>query len=103
MYQLQVANTIDDFDSWRKAFDKFERVRADGGVRSYRVTRSVDDPTQVYVELDFDDLGHAQQYLPVLQKIWATPQSHSVLRGHGEPQIRETVVSRIIEVETAAS
>ena len=33
---LHIENTVHDFDTWKAAFDKFERFRADHGVRSYR-------------------------------------------------------------------
>ena len=41
---LQIRNTVRDFEAWKAAFDKFERFRADHGVRSYRVLRGPTTP-----------------------------------------------------------
>ena len=73
MTTLHIENTLHDFDSWKTAFDKYDRVRADNGVRSYRIRRRPDDPQQIVIDLEFDDRAAAEAYTDVLAKIWSTP------------------------------
>ncbi|HSV41321.1 MAG TPA: hypothetical protein VLI04_21340 [Nocardioidaceae bacterium] len=94
MTTLHIENTVKDFDSWKAAFDKFERFRQDHGVRSYRVSRYVGDDQAVNVDLDFDSVEDATAFRTELEKIWRTPQSQEQLIEHGTPQLLEVVVSR---------
>ena len=89
MYTLHIENTIDEFSAWKSAFDKFENARAERGVAAYRVTRSVLDPTQVYIDLEFAERGQAEEFVPFLEKIWRTPQARGVSKWHAAPQVRE--------------
>ncbi len=41
MTTVHIENTVQDFDTWKANFDKYERFRAEQGVQSYRVSRSV--------------------------------------------------------------
>ena len=41
MTTVHIENTVQDFDAWKTNFDKYERFRAEHGVQSYRVSRSV--------------------------------------------------------------
>lgn len=91
---LHIENTVRDFDEWKAVFDKFERFRADHGVRSYRLTRSAAEPSQVTVDLDFDTADEAVAFGGELKKIWRTPQSMSMLIDHNEPALLELVVDR---------
>jgi hypothetical protein len=44
MTTVHIENTVRDFGTWRANFDKYERFRAEQGVQSYRVSRSVTEP-----------------------------------------------------------
>ena len=74
---LQIRNTVHDYDSWKAAFDKFERFRADHGVRSYRVLRRADDDRDVQVILDFDSAEAAVEFRGHLEQIW----QHAAVTG----------------------
>lgn len=91
---LHIENTVHDFAAWKQAFDKFDRFRADNGVRSYRVTQSTDDPHEVVVDLDFDSKGAAEAFSQLLLKVWQTPQSQQQLVTHSEPRILTLAESR---------
>jgi hypothetical protein len=91
MTTLHIDNTVHDYDSWKAAFDKFERFRADHGVRSYRVLRRVDDAHDVQVILDFDSHDAAVEFRGRIEQIWRTPQSQAQLAGHDEPVVLEEV------------
>jgi hypothetical protein len=96
MTTLHIENTLRDYDSWKSVFDKFDRVRADNGVRSYRLLRRTDDPQQIVIDLDFDDRAAAEAFAEVLTKIWTTPQSQAELVSHGEPRVLEVVEERVL-------
>ena len=96
MTTLHIENTVHDFDAWKTVFDKFDRVRADNGVRSYKIHRRADDPQQVVIDLEFDDRAAADAFGGILAKIWATPQSRDQLVAHGEPQVLEVVEDRVL-------
>ena len=94
MTTLHIENTVHDFDSWKAAFDKFDRFRADQGVRSYRVTRDIGDPQKVTVDLDFDSPAEASAFRVALERIWQTPQSKEHLVSHSEPLLMDLVEAR---------
>lgn len=50
MVTVHVENEVHDYDTWRASFDKFEAFRAEQGVRSYRIARSVAEPNRVHVD-----------------------------------------------------
>lgn len=91
MATLHIENTVNDYDQWKLAFDRYSRMRAEHGVRSYRVSRRTDDPNQVTVDLEFDTVDAAGRYREVLFKIWGTPLSKAQLAAHGAPTILEVV------------
>ncbi|GAA4096341.1 hypothetical protein GCM10023066_38440 [Nocardioides kongjuensis] len=96
MITLSVDNTVHDFDTWFEVFNRYEDFRRGSGVRSYRVVRAADDPRQVRVDLDFDDLATATAFRGALAKIWATPASRDQLAGHREPVVLDLVVQRTL-------
>ena len=81
---LHLENTVHDFTEWKAVFDKFERFRADRKVRAYRVSRGVDEPAKVVVDLDFDSIADAEEFRDVLAQVRTTPQSQSQLIDHTE-------------------
>ncbi len=86
---LHIENTVHDYHSWKRAFDKFDRFRVAGGVRQYRVSRRAEDPTTVVIDLDFDSIDDATAFRQSLQKVWATPQSQAELVDHAVTMLNE--------------
>lgn len=70
MLSVQIEHPIQDYDGWRAAFDRDPASREASGVRRYRVSRPVDDPNYVIVELDFDDRKMADAFLARMRGIW---------------------------------
>lgn len=93
---LHIENTVHDYDRWKAAFDKFDRLRADNGVRSYRITRFVTDPQRVNVDLDFAGPAQADAFRTILEKVWRTPQSREQLIAHAEPLLLEVAEERVL-------
>jgi hypothetical protein len=70
MLILQIEHPVPDFDAWKKAFDSDPINREQSGVRRYRVSRQVDNPNYVIIDLEFDNLKDAEAVHTVLQKLW---------------------------------
>jgi hypothetical protein len=94
MSTLQISNRVHDFDTWKTAFDSYERFRADHGVRRYRVLRSFSEPDRVLIHLDFDSDENAQLFVPLLERIWDTPRSQGQLLDHTPPELLTLVSDR---------
>lgn len=89
MVTLHVENTVRDYPAWRAVFDKFERFRADHGVRAVRVSRRHDDANQVAVDLEFDTTAGALAFREALEQIWRTPQSRAQTLGEHRATVWE--------------
>lgn len=96
MATLHIENIVHDFDTWKSAFDKYDNVRREKGVRSYRMTRHHDSPNQVMVDLTFDSVSRAEDFREVLEKIWRSPQSQAELVSHSTPLIVDVVEERTL-------
>ncbi len=80
MPTLRIEHPTPDFDTWKRAFDSDPAVRQRSGVRRYRVSRAVDDPNYVMIDLEFDTREQAEGLLRTVQGIWGRPD-HSVTRN----------------------
>jgi hypothetical protein len=67
---LQIEHRVRDYDAWKRAFDGDPVGRAQGGVRRHRVVRGVDDPDLVAIELEFDEVGAAEDFQRLLEQLW---------------------------------
>ncbi len=95
MSTLHIEHAIADFDRWHAAFQRFEEVRAQAGVRAQRVQQPVDDPHFIVVDLDFDTVEDAQRFLGFLQaKVWSSPESAPALVGAPQTKILQPAPTR---------
>ena len=95
MTTVHIENTVQDFDAWKTNFDKYERFRAEHGVQSYRVSRSVTEPNEVLIDLEFCDETAAHAFLPKLEKIMTSPQARTHLVRHSAPRLYAVVTERV--------
>jgi hypothetical protein len=51
---------VGEYDTWRPMFDQ-DRPRAREHAKVQRVFRGVDDPNQVFIVLEFESVGDAQE------------------------------------------
>lgn len=72
MIILQIEHKVSNFEGWKIAFDNDPVGRKKAGVKRYRVTRPVDDPNFVIVDLEFENGQEAQQMLTALRKLRTT-------------------------------
>ena len=95
MTTVHIENTVQDFDTWKATFDKYERFRAEQGVQFYRVSRSVIEPREILVDLEFGDETAAQAFLPKLEQIMNSPQAQAQLVRHSVPRLYAVVTERV--------
>jgi len=70
MYILQIEHPVPSYEGWKKAFDSDPVGRQRGGVLRHKIFRKVDKPNYVIIELEFDKLDKAENFLVSLQKLW---------------------------------
>jgi hypothetical protein len=87
MTTLHIEHAITDYGVWKSAFDRFEELRRQSGVKHHRVLRPTDDPDYIVVNLDFGTAEEAGAFLEFLHsKVWSSPQGAPALAG--TPQTR---------------
>jgi len=90
MTTLRIEHPVGDFGTWKAAFDRFAAARKRSGVRGHRILRPVDDARYVVVDLDFQTVGEAEEYLDFLRtRIWNSPQNAPALAGTPQTRILE--------------
>jgi hypothetical protein len=83
MYTLKIEHGVRNFETWKAAFERDPAGREQGGVRSYRVCRSANDPLYVLVDLDFESLPKAQAFLAAMQQIWSRGEVGRIIAPEG--------------------
>ena len=89
MVSVQIEHQIPDYAGWRAAFDRDPANREASGVRRYRVSRPVDDPNYIIVELDFDEREKAETFVAKMRGIWK--QVEGTIMTGPKARIVETV------------
>jgi nucleotide-binding universal stress UspA family protein len=83
---VHIEHPINDFATWKAAFERAAPLRAASRVRGYEVHRPVDDPAYVMIRLDFDNPDDATEFLEKLKQLWKNRDATPALRG--TPQVR---------------
>jgi hypothetical protein len=60
--RMFVRHTVADYDTWRQVYDSAGEMQEAAGVRGKGVYQSLDDPRDITVWHDFDDLETAQAF-----------------------------------------
>ncbi len=63
MIQLLVRHKIEDFAKWKRVFDAHAKAQRDAGLRAKQVLRNVDDPNELILVFDVDDLDKARRFV----------------------------------------
>lgn len=84
MVILQIEHKIQNFDSWKKAFDNDPIDRRGSGVTAYRILQPREDPNYIIVELEFDNSTDADKTLAALRNLWTQVEGNLMF----EPQAR---------------
>jgi hypothetical protein len=89
---LQIEHEVRDFATWKEAFDSDPLGRSASGVRSFRISRPLDQEDYVMLEMDFDTQEAAVDFLARLQNdTWKTGVTAPTLVGEPSTRIVETV------------
>ena len=72
MPHVLVHQRIEEFDRWKEVFDRLAPARAAASCRSTALFRNLEDPHEVVVLFEFDDLARAREHMtsPELRKAW---------------------------------
>jgi heme-degrading monooxygenase HmoA len=62
MPYLLVRHKVEDYARWRPMYDEHAATRKAGGSTGGRVFRSADNPNEVVILLEWDDLEKARQF-----------------------------------------
>ena len=93
MPTLRIEHAVPDFAGWKRAFDSDPADRKGSGVRRYQVSRSVEDPNFVMIDLEFDSQEDAEGLLAKMREVW-NGEGRNVMRN---PQAR--IVDTVETVE----
>ena len=71
MAVLRIEHPVPDFERWKQSFDADPLGRKEAGVRGYTISRSVDDPNYVLIDLEFNNADQAGAMLASLRDLWS--------------------------------
>jgi hypothetical protein len=92
MLVLRIEHPVPSFEGWKEVFDSDPADRQESGVLRYSVSRPVDDPDYVSVDLEFTTRGEADAFLGRLRELWAGTGAR--VSADQQARILETVESR---------
>ena len=87
MFTLQIEHRVQDFDTWKNAFDTYNPFREEALVRRYRISRSLDNPNYVMIDLDFERSNEADTFVDAMHQLW----------GRVEGKLIDRPLIRIVE------
>lgn len=72
MPHVLVRQRFEEFDRWKEGFESLHQARSDMGCLSTALFRNREDPHEVLVLLEFEDLQRARQHMAseALQDAW---------------------------------
>jgi hypothetical protein len=85
---LRVEHPVPDVEAWLRGFAGDPLDRRSSGVRRYRVMRSLEDPSHVMVDLDFDTRDEAEAMRARLAELWGRVRGEGLI-GEGQARIAE--------------
>jgi len=82
MATLRIEHAIADFDQWHAAFERFGAMRTRAGVRAQRIHQPAGDSHYIFIDLDFDAVEQARDFLTFLKtKVWTSAENAPALVG----------------------
>lgn len=63
MSLLLVRHRVKDYSQWKDEFSRSEELRMQYGLRGGSISRNQDDPHELIVCLECDDLGKAREFM----------------------------------------
>jgi heme-degrading monooxygenase HmoA len=62
MLHALIRQKVKDFDEWKKIFDADDKQRKSAGSMGGHVFRSMDDPNEAFVLIEYNDLDKAKKF-----------------------------------------
>jgi len=62
MAHVIVRHKVQDYSTWKSAFDDFVDARRTGGEKSYQIFHMDDDPNNVMALVEYDNLDNARNF-----------------------------------------
>jgi quinol monooxygenase YgiN len=62
MTVLRIKHKVRDYDSWKTVFDDFVETRKKGGEKSYRVCHTENDPNDLELTFEWDNVENARSF-----------------------------------------
>lgn len=53
---------VDDYETWKPGFDRDPAGRAESGATSHKIARSVDNPNEVFIRVEFPSTDQAKAF-----------------------------------------
>ncbi len=94
MIILHIEHAIRDFDTWKKAFESDPAGRQRSGVHRYQISRPIDDPNYVMIDLAFENTTAAEALLATMRQVWQSAAAAPALAGSPQARIVEVVESK---------
>ena len=89
---LRIEHPVPSYEGWKAAFDSDPVGRERSGVRRYHISRPVDDPNYVMIDLEFDSKSEAEAMLVSLRQLWSRVEGQ--VMSNPQARIVETVETR---------
>ena len=83
---------VDDYDAWKPGFDDDPAGRAASGATSHKIARSVDNPNEVFIRLEFPSADQAKAFRDKLAASGAFERGG--MRIKSGPTVAETAEER---------
>lgn len=92
MHIVRIEHPIPSYEGWKAAFDSDPVGRELSGVRSYQISRPVDDPNYVLIDREFDGKSEAEAFLVAMRQVWDRVQG--TVMSNPQARIVEKVGSK---------
>lgn len=93
MIILQIEHPVPSYEGWKKIFESDPMKRELSGVKSYRISRPIDDINYVLIELVFENREKAETMLEGLQNLWKQVEGKVI--GTQKARITEVIEQKI--------
>jgi quinol monooxygenase YgiN len=91
MHVLRLEHSIRDFDTWKQAFDRDPANRRKSGVSKYTILRPHDDPDYIVIDLEFESIEKAAEFVTAMQAVWQSRSAAPALLGTPNTRVFEIV------------
>ena len=92
MYLVRIEHPVPNYEGWKQAFDSDPVGREKSGVRRYQILRPIDNPNHVLIDLEFDTLRRAEDFLAAMRVVWGRVEGTIMMNP--QSQIVEVMESR---------